>query len=405
MNYHDADQPQNNDNLTFSGNSGDFKPQKGTKLWVIALCCGILGGLLGGGGILLLRNTATPPSAADYGSAISGFLEGKRETSVIDITSIDTNQIMSAAEVYAANVNSTVGITTSVTTNFWGYQSTSAASGSGFIISHDGYILTNYHVIASSERITVSLYNGNSHDAKLIGFDESNDIAVLKIDTADLTPVIWGDSDNTNVGDSVIAIGNPLGELTFSLTAGAISAKDREVTFSNRAVMKLIQTDCAINSGNSGGALFNMYGEVIGVTNAKYSGASASGATIDNIAFAIPVNSIRRIVEDIIEKGYFAKPYLGVSVIDVSENHQIYGLPRGAAVQAVTTGSPAEKAGLNVGDIITKADAKQISSGNDLVSYIQTKQAGDTVNLTVYRRGQSLQITATIEEKIQNTMP
>ena len=164
---------------------------------------------------------------------------------------MDTGKEMTAAEVYAANVNSTVGITTSITTNYFGYQTTSAAAGSGFILTQDGYILTNYHVVEGSNSIKVTTYDGTGYDATLIGYDESNDIAVLKIDATGLTPVVLGDSDKLNVGDSVVAIGNPLGELTFSLTSGAVSALNREVTLSSNVTMDLIQTDCAINSGLS----------------------------------------------------------------------------------------------------------------------------------------------------------
>ena len=167
--------------------------------------------------------------------------EGKRPSTVVNTSEVDTSKKMTAAEVYAANVNSTVGITTQVTTNFWGYTTQSAASGSGFILSADGYLLTNYHVIESASSIKATLYNGKSYDATLIGYDESNDIAVLKIDAEGLTPVTLGDSDNLNVGDDVIAIGNPLGELTFSLTSGAVSALNREVTLSSNVTMNLIQ--------------------------------------------------------------------------------------------------------------------------------------------------------------------
>ena len=379
----------------------------GIRIAAIALSCSLLGSILGAGGVILAQQLAydsTVPNTKpnDTSPNTSHFLEGQRENSVIDISKIDTSKVMTAAEVYAANVNSTVGITTSITTNYWGHQSTSAASGSGFIISDDGYILTNFHVIENSNRISVALYNGESHDAKLIGYDESNDIAVLKIEAEGLVPVILGDSDNLNVGDSVLAIGNPLGELTFSLTAGTISAKDREITLSSNMTMNLLQTDCAINSGNSGGALFNLYGEVIGVTNAKYSSSSSSQASIDNIGFAIPINSIRSIVESMIEKGYVSKPYLGVSVIDVTENHQIYGLPLGAAVQAVAADSPADKAGFKIGDIITKAGDKDITCGNDLVKQIASASAGEKLVLTIYRQGQILEITVTIEEQIQS---
>lgn len=330
--------------------------------------------------------------------------QGKRPSSVINTASIDTSKQMTAAEVYAKNVNSTVGITTQVTTNFWGYTTQSAASGSGFIYSADGYIITNYHVIESASSIKVTLYDGKSYDAQLVGYDESNDVAVLKIDAKDLTPVTIGDSDNLNVGDSVIAIGNPLGELTFSLTSGAVSALDREVTMSNNVTMELIQTDCAINSGNSGGALFNLYGEVIGITNAKYSGSSGSGASIDNIGFAIPINSVRSIVDSIIEKGYVAKPYIGVMVSDVSDEAISYGTPAGAAVVSVTEGGPAEKAGLQANDIITAVDGKEISGKSGLSSIIADCAAGDKLTLSVYRQGQTLTVTVTVGEQTTSAL-
>ena len=330
--------------------------------------------------------------------------QGKRPSTVINTASIDTSKQMTAAEVYAGNVNSTVGITTQVTTNFWGYTTQSAASGSGFIYSADGYIITNYHVIESASSIKVTLYDGKSYDAQLVGYDESNDVAVLKIDAKDLTPVTIGDSDNLNVGDSVIAIGNPLGELTFSLTSGAVSALDREVTMSNNVTMELIQTDCAINSGNSGGALFNLYGEVIGITNAKYSGSSGSGASIDNIGFAIPINSVRSIVDSIIEKGYVAKPYIGVMVSDVSDEAISYGTPAGAAVVSVTEGGPAEKAGLQANDIITAADGKEISGKSGLSSIIADCAAGNKLTLSVYRQGQTLTVTVTVGEQTTSAL-
>ena len=366
------------------------------KVVALALCCTVLGAAAGfGGGVL--------GSASQKKAGTATLFEGERETSVIQVSSVDTGTLMTAAELYAANVNSTVGITTSITTNFWGYQTRSAASGSGFILSGNGYILTNYHVIENSDSITVALYDGTSYDARLIGYDESNDIAVLKIDAEGLSPVILGDSDNMNVGDDVVAIGNPLGELTFSLTSGTISALNREITMSSGSTMDLIQTDCAINSGNSGGALFNMYGEVIGITNAKYS-SSSSGASVDNIGFAIPVNNIRSIVESIIEKGYISKPYIGVSVTDVSQETQSYGLPQGAAVKAVTEDGPAYKAGLQVNDIITQANGQTISGSSDLVQAVKAAAVGDELTLTVYRQGETLELTITVAEQIQSAL-
>ena len=324
-----------------------------SKVIALALCCSLVGGILGAGGVALLGGGKKDSTT---------ILEGERPSSAITVAQIDTSREMTPAEVYAQNVNSTVGITTSVTTNFWGYQTTAAVSGSGFILTEDGYILTNFHVIEDSNSITVTAYDGTTYDATVVGYDESNDIAVLKVEAEGLTPVVLGDSDDLNVGDTVVAIGNPLGELTFSLTSGVVSALDREVTMSSGVTMDLIQTDCAINSGNSGGALFNLYGEVIGITNAKYSGSGSSGqASIDNIGFAIPINSVRNIVESIIENGYIVKPYIGVSVTDVSAETQSYGLPQGAAVKEVTEGSPAEQAGLQVNDIITRVGDTEIT--------------------------------------------
>ena len=377
-------------------NSGASAPAGGKKKTTVLVAVGLVLALLMG-----ILGSAIGNSL--FGKGSTTIYEGQRESSVIDVAKVDTGKLMTPAEVYAANVNSTVGITTSVTTNFWGFQTTSAASGSGFILTGDGYVLTNYHVIESSNSISVTLYDGKSYDAVLIGYDESSDIAVLKIDAEGLTPVVLGDSDNLNVGDSVVAIGNPLGELTFSLTSGTVSALNREITLSNSVTMNLIQTDCAINSGNSGGALFNLYGEVIGITNAKYSG-SGSGASIDNIGFAIPINHVRGIVESIIENGYVAKPYIGVIVSDVSEETMGYGLPAGAAVKAVNEDSPAEKAGLQVNDIITAVNGKEISGRTGLSEAVSAASVGDTLTLTVYRQGNTISVDVTVGEQIQSAL-
>ena len=384
-------------------NISQTSKKRGAGLIAVALCFSLLGSALGAGGVLLVNSLFSQKEALvpEGPASIAGVLQGNRENTVLETVQIDTGRLMTAAEVYAANVNSTVGITTSITTNYWGYQSTSAASGSGFILTEDGYIITNHHVIEDSSSISVTLYDGTVYDAELIGSDESNDIAVLKVDATGMSPVIIGDSDNLNVGDSVIAIGNPLGELTFTLTAGAVSAKDRSVTFSNAVTMTLIQTDCAINSGNSGGALFNLYGEVIGVTNAKYS-SSSSGASIDNIGFAIPINSVWDIIESIIEKGYISKPYVGISVSTVSADAQQFGIPGGAAVQVVADSSPAQEAGLQVGDIITEVNGEAVAGSTELVSMVGKANIGDVLTLTVYRKGQTLTVAVTVGEQIQS---
>ena len=376
------------------------KKHKAAGIIALALCFSLIGGAVGAGGVMLAQRMSL--GGKDYSQEeLAVMVEGLRKSSQLETVTVDSSKEMTPAEVYAANVNSTVGITTSITTNFWGFQTTSAASGSGFIITTNGYILTNYHVIEDSNSITVSMYDGTTYDAALVGYDESNDIAVLKIDAENLTPVVLGDSDAMNVGDSVVAIGNPLGELTFSLTSGAISAMDREITLSGGITMDLMQTDCAINSGNSGGALFNMYGEVIGITNAKYSSSGSSGeASIDNIGFAIPINLAWEIAQSIIEKGYVSTPYIGVTVSDVGQQFQNYGLPQGAAVQSVVEGSPAEEAGLQANDIITAIGDTQVTSAGTIATYIADMKPGDTVTLTVYRysTGQSLQIDLVLSE-------
>ena len=379
------------------------KAKTGRKLVALALCCSLLGGAAGAGSVMAWNHWQEQQAVEETPEDVTHMLMGVRKNTVIETASVDTNRQMTPAEVYAANVNSTVGITTSVTsTNIWGFRSTSAASGSGFIISQDGYILTNHHVIEGAESITVSRYDGTTYDATLIGYDESNDLAVLKVEAEGLPPVILGDSDNLNVGDSVIAIGNPLGELTFTLTSGAVSAKDREVTLSNTVTMNLIQTDCAINSGNSGGALFNLYGEVIGITNAKYS-SSSSGASIDNIGFAIPINSVMNIVKSIIEKGYIAKPYVGIRVVEVSKETQLYGIPAGAAVQSVTEGAPAALAGVQVGDVITAVNGTAVNS-SQLVDLVGRANVGDTLVLSIYRQGQTMEITVTVGEQVHSAL-
>ena len=399
-----AERSETNNDVTYhyaaSQNQSEKPPRRRAKVIALVLCCTILGMAAGFGGGYLGASAAAKSRQASP----TMVYEGVRETQPIDITRVDTSELMTPAEVYAQNVNSTVGIRTSITsTNFWGYQTTSAASGSGFIISSDGYILTNFHVIESSSSVTVTTYDGTEYDAEIIGYDQSMDIAVLKIDAKELVPVVLGRSETLNVGDDVIAIGNPLGELTFSLTRGVVSALDRQVTLSGNVTMELIQTDCAINSGNSGGALFNMYGEVVGITNAKYS-SSSSGASIDNIGFAIPVDDIRDIVDSIITNGYIVKPYIGVSVSTVSNEATGYGLPGGASVQQIAEGSPAEKAGLQVNDIITAVNGTEISSSGELVEIVGNCAPGDELTLSVYRQGETLELTLTVGEQTKSAL-
>ncbi len=422
-------------------NMNQQKPKKKAKGKIIALivCCLIIGVVIGAFGVSCAssgkddapqstttiqegqREVVAPQDSKAESLAVlcaSGsktgsddtqktttIVEGKRETATVNVATIDTSKSLTAAEIYAANVNSTVGITTEVTTNYFGYTTTTPASGSGFILTEDGYIVTNYHVIENSTSISVALYDGSTYDAKIVGYDDSNDIAVLKIEATGLTPVILGDSSQMYVGDDVLAIGNPLGELTFSLTGGMISALNRQITMDN-LYLDLIQTDCAINSGNSGGPLFNMYGEVIGITNAKYSSSGSSGiASIDNIAFAIPINNVKSIITSIIENGYYAKPYIGVSISDLGSDYHGFGLPEGAVIRAVQEDSPAQEAGLQANDIVTHVNGEQVTSATEFKKKITNSSVGDVLTLTVYRQGETIELNVTVGEQQQTSLP
>ena len=418
MNYNNFDQDNRNNGFEQTpypvNNALNAQPAQPVKaknsklrLAALAISFSLLGGALGTGGTFAAlrafgNNSGTASATKTNGTAVIKTADDSGKSVAMQTVKTNGTQL-TASQVYQNNVNSTVGITTEITTNYFGYKTTAAASGSGFIITDDGYIVTNHHVIEGANSVKVTLYDNTQYDAEIVGSDESNDIAVLKIDASGLTPVTLGDSEALSVGDNVVAIGNPLGELTFTLTSGIVSAKDRSITTSNSVMMNLIQTDCAINSGNSGGALFNMYGEVVGVTNAKYSSNSSTEASIDNIGFAIPINNVKDIVTSIIENGYVVKPYIGVSVETVSSDMKSYGIPEGAVVRVVNEDSPAEKAGLKENDIITKADDEDITSSNDLVSKIKKASKGDKITLTVYRQGEEKTIELTVDETKQDT--
>ena len=380
------------------------------KVVALGLCCAIVGGIAGGAGVLAVSSlTGTGTTTTSSSSSTTSLVESARTAALENTTYDTTGEEMTASEIYEANVNSCVGITVSITYNIFGYTTESAASGSGFIVTSDGYIVTNYHVVedGDSDGITVTLYDGSVYDATLVGYDSSNDVAVLKIDATDLTPVVLGDSDTLSVGDTVVAIGNPLGELTFSLTAGVVSALDREVTVSSDSsgssvTMNLIQTDAAINSGNSGGALFNEYGEVIGITNAKYSSSSSSEASIDNIGFAIPINTVKSIIESIIENGYVEKPYLGVTLQTYSYTTSDGETVTGAMIYSVESGSAAEEAGLQRGDLITAIDGEEITSSTDATNAVSSYAAGDEITITIDRNGTSMDVTVTLGSKIES---
>lgn len=357
------------------------------KFIAACLACAILGGLLSTGFYILQGR-----------SGATTLQVGSREAVKLNTATVSTGKVMTQPEIYASYVNSTVGITTEVTsTNVFGQTVQGAASGSGFIISADGYIITNYHVVEDAKTIKVTLYNNTSYAARLVGYDDDSDIAVVKVDAAGLTPVVIGDSDKMNVGDAVMAIGNPLGELTFTFTSGVVSALNRSVTIGGLSY-HMIQTDCAINEGNSGGPLFNSYGEVIGIVSAKY-----ASSQIEGLGFAIPTGDVINLVKEIMEKGYVSgKASLGISAMTTSDTMvQQYNMKEGAYVISVEPGGCAEKAGLKQGDIITALGDANVASLEDLISAKKAFKAGQSTTVTVYRAGETVKLNLTFDEEKQ----
>mgnify|MGYP002976188286 FL=1 len=321
-----------------------------------------------------------------------------REVAQVQTVKVDGKTQMTMPEVYASNVNSVVSINVSATTNYFGQTVQTAASGTGFFITEDGYILTNHHVISDASSVKVTLYNGETYDAKVIGSDEDYDIAVLKIDVTGATPVVLGDSSKVAIGESVAAVGNPLGELTFSMSEGIVSCVNRAVNVDGTP-FNMIQVDCSINPGNSGGPLFNSYGEVIGIVSAKYS--SYSNTTVEGIGFAIPINDVLSLVKDIMTNGYVtSKAYMGITPqtmnAQMAQQYR-YDVTEGVFVCSVDPDSAADKAGLKLGDVITKMDDKDIASYEDLVAAKKAYTAGDTVTLTVYRGGETIEVPLTFD--------
>ena len=298
---------------------------------------------------------------------------------------------LTPAQVYAQCVNSVVAIN--------GTGNAGSSSGSGFILSEDGFVVTNFHVVEGQSKLEVMTYDGLSYDAEYIGGNEANDIALIKMDAENLPPVTVGVSADLVVGEQVAAIGNPLGELASTLTVGYISAKDRMVA-TDGTTINMLQTDAAINPGNSGGPLFNMRGEVIGITSAKYSGTTNSGATIEGIGFAIPMDDVLGMLNDLREYGYITGGYLGISASDVDQQaSELYGLPSGVLVRDVTEGSCAEKAGMKVQDIIINLGGHEVKNLNDLSRALNKFEAGETVEVTVYRSGEEKVLSVVLDER------
>ncbi len=320
------------------------------------------------------------------------ILMSDRPAAEVSTVKVDGSKQMSYAEVYKANLASCVSINVSSTSlNFFGQVVQSASSGSGFVITEDGYIVTNYHVISGGTDVQVTMSDGTTYSAQVVGGDKDYDLAVLKVDPGEtkLQAVVLGSSDDLQVGEQILAIGNPLGELTFSMSEGIVSCLNREINVDGTP-FNMIQITAAVNSGNSGGPLFNTYGEVVGIVSAKFSSSNnMSGASVEGLGFAIPINDVLDMIRDIMENGQVTShPYMGVSVVDAAYYPQS-GVSAGAYIGEVVADGPAGKAGLKVGDVITMIGSNVITSSQDLKDNMGSKsyQAGDTATITFVREG------------------
>jgi serine protease Do len=388
---------------------------------ILALCflCGVIGGVLGAFALMRYSRpaeteSALPESAGEeilaadesgaYGASSSNGWEGDRALSEPDT--------LSAAEVYDLACRQVVNVSVELMTyDVFGNQTPSVVSGSGFFISEDGYILTNYHVVEKAVKnglnVTVSTHDASVYVGKIVGTEEDEDLAVIKIDQDGLEPVVFGDSDSMNVGDSVYAVGNPYGMLEFTMTTGHISALNRQIAAEEtETALRMFQIDAAVYSGNSGGPVYDTRGRVVGVVTAKY--ASSSG--MEGIGFALPINDVVPVVSELVDKGYVSgKASLGVS-FDNRYNtvySRYYRLPEGAFVSSVEKGSCAEAAGILPGDILMQIGEYHIEDYADVPSALRHFSAGDTTEVSVYREAQILTLSVCFDEAVpslpQNT--
>ena len=363
------------------------------KIVALALVCALVGGFIGAG-----------VSGATTKVNKTSVQVSDREVAQVQTVKVDGKTQMSMSEVYASNVNSVVSINVSATTNYFGQTVQTAASGTGFFITEDGYILTNHHVISDASSVKVTLYNGETYDATVIGSDEDYDIAVLKIDVTGATPVVLGDSSKVAIGESVAAVGNPLGELTFSMSEGIVSCVNRAINVDGTP-FNMIQVDCSINPGNSGGPLMNLYGEVVGIVSAKYS--TYSSTTVEGLGFAIPIDDVKSIITDIMENGAVTgKAYMAVTVGTMNSQmaaQYSIDIDQGVFVYSVVKGGAGDKAGLRLGDVITKMGDTTLTSRQDLSAALKSYRAGDTATLTVFRDGSYITTDITFDQQPQIT--
>ena len=379
----------------YDSSQDQSKEKKFSPVLLVAVCAvvSLLTGLLGGWIAMTRFGSGSP-------TIVQESQEGPSPATTVN-SGTGTKTITEVAEMISPSV---VEIYTEVTLNsygFFGGTYKTQAAGSGVIISPDGYIVTNNHVLADAESVTVRTYDGTEYEAKVIGSDSKSDIGVVKIEAEGLTAATIGDSSLLKAGDTAIVVGNPLGTLGGSVTQGIISAASRELIIDNESY-ELIQTDATINSGNSGGGLFDGNGRLIGIVNAKDSGTTSSGSLIEGIGFAIPVNTAMDIADQLITSGKVTnRPMLGVYIQTVQQDTEKY--KAGVYIQDVITGGGAEKAGLKALDRIISVNGETITSYSDLSIILRKLKVGDTVEVVVERDGEEMHFDVVLTGSLEET--
>ena len=385
------------------------KPPRRSRRVLVGVLCLLAAAALGVAGTLLLsRPQPAQPEAALSTPVLTDPQPTTEATAapVLEAGSMQDSDTMLPEDIYALACRQVVGVTTEVTYyNIFGQSGSSVVSGTGLILTEDGYILTNYHVIEDAMlggySISVLLYDGTEYTAEVVGVETDSDLAVLKIAANGLSAATLGDSDETHVGQTIYTVGNPLGELSYTMTSGIVSATDRSIETDPGATVTMFQIDAAVNSGNSGGPVYNTSGQVIGIVTAKY-GSDGDDSPVEGLGFAIPISDARFVANEIIANGYVSgKASLGITPITVSASTaQYYSMVEGAYIYAVDAGSCAETAGLLLGDIIVSVDDSAVADEDDLVTVLRQYHAGDSARITVYRGGDYLEFSVTFDEAV-----
>ncbi len=374
------------------------------KVVALALACSLLGGMVGAGGMYALKGGLSG-SSGQATVSVSDRTEESEGGVNMTTAAVSAGESMTPAQIYKEYGDAVVCIFIS--------SSSGTGAGTGFIIDgKEGYVLTCYHVVDGAKSVSVKLNDSTEYVATYVGGDKERDCAILKItpkdgETLNLKSVVLGDSKTLAVGESVCTIGNALGTLANTLTSGTISALDRSESMEDGTVMNVLQTDTSINGGNSGGPLFNSYGEVIGIVNSKRLYTS-SGTNVEGIAFAIPISDVTEVMSDLMEHGYITgRPLMGVSLatITAATAQQYADLVPGAYVTTVQEGSCAEKAGVQEGDIITSFDGKEVTSSAEVIELKRQHKAGDEVEMVVNRKGEDVLIKLTLDEDTSHDNP